>query len=97
MKTQNVTQELETVLAQLGQQGKTPTVALVKARLTTAVPIPAIIAAIKSWKNMQHVPKIEVAAATSTEAERITTLETQVAQLLERVSQLEQQLNEQMK
>ena len=41
MLTQDVTKELEAVMEQLQQQGKEPTVALVKARMKTPVPMPA--------------------------------------------------------
>ncbi|MDE1318661.1 hypothetical protein L9X50_11660 [Vibrio aestuarianus] len=91
MLTKDVSQELETVFASLHQQGKVPTVALVKARLTTSIPMPAIIAAIKSWKNAQRIPKIEVATKQS-DSDRVAKLESQVADLLARVATLEAQL-----
>ncbi|MBD1564173.1 hypothetical protein P4S52_14415 [Vibrio sp. SA48] len=91
MLTKDVSQELETVFASLHQQGKEPTVALVKARLTTSIPMPVIIAAIKSWKNAQRIPKIEVATKQS-DSDRVAKLESQVAELLARVATLEAQL-----
>lgn len=93
MLTQDVTKELEHVLTTLQQQGKEPTVALVKARLSTSVPMAALISAIKSWKNAHRVPKVEIALQATTEADRITQLEQVIAQLTQRVEQLEQQLN----
>ncbi|EHT4940303.1 TPA: hypothetical protein ACGVBQ_001181 [Vibrio vulnificus] len=94
MLTQDVTKELEAVLEQLQQQGKEPSVALVKARLKTSVPMPAIIAAIKSWKSAQRVPKIEVASQTHQDAERIAQLEATVLKLAARIDALEAQLKE---
>ncbi|EID4388128.1 hypothetical protein RFA42_002032 [Vibrio vulnificus] len=94
MLTQDVTKELEAVLEQLQQQGKEPSVALVKARLKTSVPMPAIIVAIKSWKSAQRVPKIEVASQTNQDAERIAQLETTVLKLAARIDALEAQLKE---
>ncbi|EOB3602400.1 TPA: hypothetical protein I7680_08595 [Vibrio vulnificus] len=94
MLTQDVTKELEAVLEQLQQQGKEPSVALVKARLKTSVPMPAIIAAIKSWKSAQRVPKIEVASQTNQDAERIAQLEATVLKLVARIDALEAQLKE---
>ncbi|MDE1309001.1 hypothetical protein L9W73_06775 [Vibrio aestuarianus] len=91
MLTKDVSQELETVFTSLHQQGKEPTVALVKARLTTSIPMPAIIAAIKSWKNAQRIPKIEVATKQN-DSDRVAKLESQVAELLARVTTLEAQL-----
>ncbi len=92
MLTQDVTDELNTIFESLAAQGKEPTLALVKARLTTKVPMPALIAAIKGWKNSQKVPKIEVAATTETsDAQRISELEKQVADLTARLTALEKQ------
>tara|TARA_Y100001956_G_scaffold76813_1_gene86449 strand:+ start:825 stop:1103 length:279 start_codon:yes stop_codon:yes gene_type:complete len=91
MLTQDVSQELKDVLEKLHQEGKEPTVALVKARLSTPVPMPALITTIKSWKSSQRVPKIEVAANVS-EQDRLTQLEQQVADLTQRLALLEAKL-----
>jgi TolA-binding protein len=90
MLTQDVTDELNRVFEQLAAQGKEPTLALVKARMSTSVPMPALIAAIKSWKSSNKVPKIEVAAETTTTVvERIEKLEQQINQLQQRIAALE--------
>ncbi|MGR5444706.1 hypothetical protein ACPV47_07390 [Vibrio jasicida] len=94
MLTQDVTKELEAVMEQLQQQGKEPTVALVKARMKTPVPMPALIATIKSWKSANRIPKVEVAVQTPKEEDRITILENTVAKLEARVEELEAKLNE---
>ena len=94
MLTQDVTKELEAVMEQLQQQGKEPTVALVKARMKTPVPMPALIATIKSWKNANRIPKVEVAVQTPKEKDRITALENTVARLVTRVEELEAKLSE---
>ncbi|MGF1722536.1 hypothetical protein L4D20_21135 [Vibrio kyushuensis] len=94
MLTQNVTDELTKVLSSLAHEGKEPTVALVKARLSTSVPMPALITAIKSWKASNRVPKVEVATAATSDQDKITNLEQQVSQLLKRVESLEAKLNE---
>ncbi|HDM8227712.1 TPA: hypothetical protein P0E37_002171 [Vibrio campbellii] len=94
MLTQDVTKELEAVMEQLQQQGKEPTVALVKARMKTPVPMPALIATIKSWKNANRIPKVEVAVQTPKEEERIVALENTVAKLVARVEELEAKLSE---
>ncbi|CAH1545171.1 MULTISPECIES: hypothetical protein [Vibrio] len=94
MLTQDVTKELEAVMEQLQQQGKEPTVALVKARMKTPVPMPALIATIKSWKSANRIPKVEVAVQTPKEEDRITVLENTVAKLVARVEELEAKLNE---
>ncbi|WP_319535293.1 hypothetical protein [uncultured Vibrio sp.] len=94
MLTQDVTKELEAVLEQLQQEGKEPSVALVKARMRTPVPMPALIATIKSWKSVNRVPKIEVAAQKTSQEDRLTTLENTIAQLTARVEELEKKLSE---
>ncbi|GAJ75511.1 hypothetical protein [Vibrio diabolicus] len=94
MLTQDVTKELEAVMEQLQQQGKEPTVALVKARLKTPVPMPALITAIKSWKSAQHVPKVEVAAQAHTDNDRLAALESTVKKLVARIEELEAKLSE---
>ncbi|MGR5066957.1 MULTISPECIES: hypothetical protein [Vibrio] len=94
MLTQDVTKELEAVMDQLQQQGKQPTVALVKTRMKTPVPMPALIAAIKSWKSASRIPKVEVAVQTPSEDDRITALENTVAKLVVRIKELEAKLCE---
>ncbi|WP_045395167.1 hypothetical protein [Vibrio campbellii] len=94
MLTQDVTKELEAVMEQLQQQGKEPTVALVKARMKTPVPMPALIATIKSWKSANRIPKVEVAVQTPKEEDRIVALENTVAKLVARIEELEAKLSE---
>ncbi|MDN3680018.1 hypothetical protein QWZ04_06710 [Vibrio tapetis subsp. quintayensis] len=91
MLTKDVTEELTAAIQSLVDQGKEPSVALVKARLSTPVPMPAIIMALKGWKNKQRIPKVEVANPTQTDAQRIEQLEQQVASLLLRIEKLENQ------
>ena len=94
MLTQDVSQELKSVLEQLHAEGKEPTVALVKARLSTSVPMPALITTIKSWKSSNRVPKVEVAVKKEvSDADRIKQLEKQVADLTMRLAALEEKLS----
>ncbi|EGU48204.1 hypothetical protein VII00023_20857 [Vibrio ichthyoenteri ATCC 700023] len=92
MLTKDVSLELEQIITALIAEGKEPTVALVKARLKTSVPMPALISTIKSWKSSSRVPKIEVAAEAKPESDRITQLEAQVQELQQRLAQLEAKL-----
>ncbi|SHO54698.1 hypothetical protein [Vibrio quintilis] len=87
MQTKDISQELTTVIEALTAEGKEPTVALVKSRLATKVPIPVIVATIKSWKSTQRIPK--VAIKTLSDKERIELLEKQVAELTKRLTLLE--------
>lgn len=93
MLTQDVSQELKEILEQLHSEGKEATVAMVKARLSTPVPMPALITTIKSWKQSNRVPKVEVAAQQETQLDRVTELEKQVVELTQRLVALEKILN----
>ncbi|MGR5176099.1 hypothetical protein ACPV4B_07440 [Vibrio parahaemolyticus] len=92
MLTKDVSAEIEAVLSALDAEGKEPSVALVKARLKSKVPMPALIAVIKSWRSNQHVPKVEVAAETQEPSleQRVKQLELQVAELTRKLTALEQ-------
>lgn len=93
MLTKDVSNELEQAIQTMHAQGKQPTVALVRAQLTSSIPMPAIIAAIKNWKGNKPIPKIEIADNQDLGSEkRIAQLEEQVQQLKERVTALEAKL-----
>ncbi|NOH97649.1 hypothetical protein [Vibrio sp. 99-70-13A1] len=94
MLTKDVSEELRAVLEGLQAQGKEPTVALVKARMSTSIPMPALITTIKSWKSANRIPKIEVAASEQPEIDRVTLLEQQVLDLTARITALETQLSD---
>mgnify|MGYP000220688554 CR=1 FL=1 len=94
MLTKDVSEELRAVLEGLQAQGKEPTVALVKARMSTSVPMPALITTIKSWKSANRIPKIEVAASEQPEIDRVSQLEQQVLDLTARITTLEAQLSD---
>lgn len=91
MQTHNITQELHKVLSDIAAEGREPSVALVKSRLSMPVPMPAIIATLKSWKSSHKVPKVEVASSKSTLSaeERIAQLEKLVNDLSQRLAALE--------
>ncbi|WP_305370162.1 hypothetical protein [Photobacterium leiognathi] len=86
-----ITQELENVIAALTTEGKEPSVALIKARLSNPLPIPVIIKALQAWKKNAKVPTIEKQTKTLTADERIAQLEQQVTALSERLARLEAQ------
>lgn len=94
MLTKDVSDELKSVLEGLQAQGKEPTVALVKARMSTPVPMPALITTIKSWKNANRVPKVEVAAPQENATDKLAQLEQQITALTARVTLLEAKLAE---
>lgn len=87
--TKEITDELNTIFQSLEQQGKEPTLALVKARLSCKVPMPALIMAIKNWKSTKRVPKIEVAVDPLIPATKIAELEQKIVELTQRIERLE--------
>ncbi|GLO60160.1 hypothetical protein MACH09_06680 [Vibrio sp. MACH09] len=89
MMTKDVSAEIEKALQLLTDSGKQPTVALVKSRLTSNVPMPAIIAAIKSWKGNKSVPKIEVTDTPLSADDKIAQLEEKIVALTKRIEMLE--------
>ncbi|NAZ54463.1 hypothetical protein GL177_14030 [Vibrio toranzoniae] len=95
MLTKDVSEELKSVLEGLQAQGKEPTVALVKARMSTSVPMPALITTIKSWKSANRVPKVEVSTQEEPALDRVSQLEKQILELTARVATLEAKLTEQ--
>ena len=92
MLTKDVSQELQDVFDSLQRDGKEPTVALVKARLRTSIPMPAIITAIKTFKTANRVPKVEVKAPETSGEDQVSALLEQVSKLTQRIEQLETRL-----
>lgn len=84
---------LASVCTQLEHEGKTPSIALVKARLPMTVALPELIAAINHWKKHKEIPPIHAQAKAQTD--ELSELKAQVATLTERVAQLEQQIQSQ--
>lgn len=84
-----MSEEIECAIQTLHNLGKQPTVALVKSRLSTNVPMPAIIAAIKSWKSNKSVPKIEVADKQISPEDKMNMLEKKIEELTKRIEFLE--------
>ncbi len=80
----------------LVNENKEPTLALVKSRLTSRVPMPIVIDAIKAYKQNPDILKQLATPAETKQTEpkhsleqRVTELETQLAQLVDRIKQLE--------
>ena len=73
--------EILIIANQLANQGKQPTVALIKSRLATSFPLPTIIKVLKSW---QHDPEfINISNQQTSEKELLTTVkETQEIKLI---------------
>jgi len=81
------------ICQQLAKQGKTPSVALIKARMTTKVSMQAVIKAIQLWKQN---PNVELAPGqTPSESAPPASLEQRVAQLEKEVATLKLALQRQ--
>ncbi|MDD1795231.1 hypothetical protein L4D06_20915 [Enterovibrio makurazakiensis] len=83
---------LEQAIQSLLREGKNPSVALVKSRLTQPVPMPLIISALQHWKKNGKVPKVELVESKKSSDERIEALEEQVKALTTKLEALEQHL-----
>ncbi|KJF85196.1 hypothetical protein [Photobacterium phosphoreum] len=84
-----ITQEIEQAIASLVADNKQPSIALIKARLTTPLPIPVIIKALQAWQKNAKVPHIEKQQRVLTADQRIEQLEQQVLALSTRLARLE--------
>lgn len=91
----SVEQEVAQAIQLLLTEGKTPTVALVKMKLTQFVPLPVIINALQCWKQNGTLNQTSKVPTVISDKERITQLEAQLAALTERVLQLERQASAQ--
>ena len=74
-----ITDEITIIANQLANQGKKPTVALVKTRLKIPAPLPTIISVLRNWK---HDPKlIEMAIEPNdakTEKKHLTSISSEI-------------------
>lgn len=78
----DVSRELEQVLQQLKAEGKQPSVALLKSRLSQSVPLPVIVSVLARDKAGHNPLDTSVAATVEpTLTERVSQLEQQVATL----------------
>ena len=82
--------EIYNVCNQLVNEGKEPSVALIKARLVKKQPLPLLIAGLQQWKNDPTAAVEEQPTETSPEP---LSLEQRVEQLEQFVDALRQELN----
>ena len=85
------TNEIQTICQQLFDAGKTPSVALVKAKLTTPVPLPEVISAVKAFKS--GMPEVAPIPPAPTADARITKLEHLVQQQRVEMRLLQEQVS----
>ncbi|WP_087023539.1 hypothetical protein [Thaumasiovibrio subtropicus] len=79
---------LENAIQSLINDGKEPTTALIKSRLSQPVPMPVIISALQSWKRTKKVPGYTQIQPEQTLEQRVAALEEQVKNLTEQLNQL---------
>lgn len=54
-----ISEEIITIANKLANEGKHPSIALVKTRLSNKVPLPAIITTLKNWQHQPERTKME--------------------------------------
>ncbi|MBA6296507.1 hypothetical protein [Colwellia sp. MB02u-9] len=97
-----ISDEISIIANKLANEGKVPSVALIKSQLNQAVPLPKIISALKNW---HHEPKFiqaqnqEITTKTSTEAKPNNTeisllIANALAPLQRDITELKQQLKQ---
>ncbi len=99
-----ITDEITIIANQLANLGKKPTVALVKTKLSSPVPLPTIISTLKSWthdstlvklptETKKSSPKQELPLITSPEIEKVIQqalqpIKTELAEIKEILSKI---------
>ena len=98
-----INDEIVILANQLANQGKKPTVALIKAKLTNSAPLPTIISTLKSWQHdpkLIALPKEKNAGSVkhennSSETEKLhELLNEELAQMKEEISELKQLIHQ---
>lgn len=86
--------EILSIAKQLTQQGKTPSVALIKAKLTQRVSMPVIIRTLQQFESMgdEQRAALEQTEKPNSDTADATGSAQQISALTERVNTLEQQL-----
>ena len=80
--------EIYRIAHQLHAEGKKPSVALIRAKLTTPTSLPVIVQALQQWKTSPELAN-DISVIEPEHSHELTTTEQQLQQ---RVSQLEQQV-----
>jgi len=92
----NINEEILVIANKLADEGKKPTVALIKTQLSKPVPLPTIISILKTW---QHQPKYTAKKSVSTplESNDDDKIVLSTAQFKELLQQAIQPLEEELK
>ncbi|TWX73909.1 hypothetical protein [Colwellia sp. C1TZA3] len=95
-----ISDEISIIANKLANEGKVPSVALIKSQLNQTLPLPQIIAALKNWHHdptFIHTKHQDVATKASTEAKPNNTeisllIANALAPLQQEITELKQQL-----
>ena len=80
-------QEIISICQQLSEEGKEPSVALIKARLSKPAPMPFVIGGLKQWRANPNV-KLEIKSEEQDSCTPTQTLEQRVSALEKEVKEL---------
>ena len=89
--------EIYQIAHQLDAEGKKPSVALIRAKLSTPISLPVIVQALQKWKMSPELGETSAAANDDTQVTSEASqeqLQQRVHKLEQRVCQLEQQLSQ---
>lgn len=81
------------ICIQLTDEGKIPSVALIKNRATQPIPMPQIIQMLQKWKQSPESCKQQLQQNTSTKKENKQTMEQRVTLLEKKVEELHNMIN----
>jgi len=94
-----INDEIITIANQIANQGKKPSVALIKTKLTSPVPLPTIISVLKSWSHdpdftsVQIIQSIEPKSAEDKNDGIESLIQAAVAPLYKGIAALKQTVN----
>lgn len=79
-----IADEITIIANQLANQGKKPTVALIKTKLSKPTPLPTIISILKNWTHdANHVEFPQLSEGNSIQKQEVSELSPEIAQAIE--------------
>jgi len=83
-----ITDEITIIANKLANQGKKPSVALVKTRLRKSVPLPTIISILRSWKHDPNVIEMPIESNDAeTEKKNLTSISSEIEKAIKHALQ----------
>jgi len=84
-----IREEILTIANQLANQGKSPSVALIKTKLSAPAPLPVIISTLKSWQHNPDYTSVEKPKQSAEKARDKTTQEQEIERAIKQAVQEE--------